>query len=128
MTKGVQIIFPEKIEILLHKIAKEYGLDLARDTHYDAINRVLSWIKGSIRRRIDFTLIENGSIAVTLYKDIFPSWPKLWIWFHNVIPGFPYKARIEWMRLGELPEGETDGYYYERIKSYIELALKDSEV
>jgi hypothetical protein len=79
--------------------ALRLGLRLGHDTHYDAMNWVLSWQRANVLHRLDFQPLENGTIAVTYYRDRFKFSPKVFLWLRNNVPMFPYMARIDWNRV-----------------------------
>lgn len=115
------IKFPQNIDRLLNIMAKECKIKIAKETHYDAINRVLFWFEGKIRKRIDFTFIED-TVDVTFYKDTFPFSPKFLIGCHNIIPMFPLYAKTKWKTLDKLLIDESEEFYREKVESYIENA------
>lgn len=115
--------FPQNIDKVLNNLAKEHRIKIGKETHYDALNREISWLEKNILKRIDLTLV-GEFVDVTFYIDTFPFCPKLFIWCRNYIPMFPYLAKGAWKELGKLPLEETEDYYHEKIKSYIDYAIK----
>lgn len=110
--------FPCKLDKALQAAAKDRGFRLMRETHYDAINRELCWFERNMQKRIDFDF-DGNIVRVTFYGDRFPCFPRLWIGLHNIVPMFPYVAKIEWRCLDELPPGGERAFYDAKLQSYI---------
>lgn len=127
--------FPANIDKILKEIAEKYKMKLSKDTHYDAIDRVLSWTEGNIRKRLDFDLWYNEDkefIMVTLYKDILPFCfcSRLLFWLDANMPElrvYPFFIKIEYEKLDDLPLGETQDFYTQKVQECIEYAGKIEE-
>jgi hypothetical protein len=111
--------FPLAIDAVLRKIADEFELHLARNTHYEATNRELKWFENKVQKRINFTFVGN-EISVTFYKDTFPFSPRFLIWCHNNIPMFRYSPRIEWRTIEKLPVDQSEDFYLPKLRALIE--------
>lgn len=116
--KTNQITFPDELAKALYAIAQKYNLKLIKDTHYDAINRVLYWYENKMLKRINFECLSH-QVDVCLYQDEFPIAPRLFSWLHNNIPMFPYLAKISWQQLDNLPLDQSYEYYLEKINSFL---------
>jgi hypothetical protein len=115
--------FPSAIDSVLQKIADEFKLRLARNTHYEATNRELRWFEKNVQKRMNFTF-DGKEVSVTFYKDIFPFAPRLFIWCHNNLPMFRYFARIEWQALERLPPDASENFYSSKLRAMIEQVYK----
>jgi len=111
--------FPEVVDRVLRKISDEAHFRLHKNTHYDALNRELRWLKRNIQTRLNFEFDGNSLITVTLYRDEFSCCPRFFIWLHNNVPMFPYLAKINFKKLGSLPCKEREEFYYDALKSYV---------
>ncbi|MCK5491922.1 MAG: hypothetical protein KAJ14_02290 [Candidatus Omnitrophica bacterium] len=122
------VSFPKSLNKALEEISSEYKIKLLKETHFNAINRVLKVYKKNIVHRLDFNLDEeNYLISVTYYIDTFPIYfSRLLERLHDIIPLFPYCAKIKWSNLEEFSSKLSTEQYKEKIKSYIEIIQKDS--
>ena len=121
--------FPPTLDQALEELAKEYHLIIRRNTHYEAINRELWQFHGHWLYRLNLNFDgTEANVSVTSYIDKFPVFlAKLLILFHNIIPGFPYCARISWRREGTLPLGLRENEYRDKLRSYIENCLRKKQ-
>ena len=119
-----QTNIPINLESAIKSIARERGLRVEFDTHYDAMNCVVSWIKGKILYRLDFQPTTSGGTDVTLYKDHFLLLPRLLSWADSRIPFFAYLSplyrKIDYKSLMELSNGESLDYYNKVVQKSID--------
>lgn len=87
---------------LLTKLAKERGLRLVFDTHYDAGNFEVVWWRGSARHAIDVQPYPDGRVAVTALQTTYPAFPRLLAWARRSIPMFPELGRTQRKHLGSI--------------------------
>lgn len=113
--------FPDTLQSALKELSLEHRVTLLKETHYEAINRELQWLKEGKLHRLDFNLdVTNQSITVTLYIEEYPLiFSRVLIWWNNFIRLFPYRAKIKWSSLTNLPVGLTQDEYKEKIKEII---------
>jgi hypothetical protein len=111
--------FPSIIDTVLQKIADEFKLRLARNTHYEATNRELRWFEKNVQKRTNFTF-DGKIVTVTFYKDTFPFSPRFLLWCHNNIPMFGYFARTEWQTMESLPADRNENFYSLKLRALIE--------
>lgn len=115
--------FPDIINNILNQLAVEYKLIIAKETHYDAINRELIWFEGNIQKRINLTFM-GDFIGVTYYKTLFTVCPKICLWLHNNFPMFPLLGKITYLELDKLMLDDQVNCH-DKIKTYIEYAIKN---
>ena len=94
-------VAPE-LDAAIEAAAKQRGLRIGRDTHYDANNVVLSWWRGNHLHRLDFQPFPEGHVIVTYLVDRYPFLGRLLRGAWRTIPMFPYLGRTEHKKLGEL--------------------------
>lgn len=123
---------PQPIDEALMQLAKEYGLSIAHDTHYETINIELWWYKGNIRTTIECVVI-GDSLEVSLCFGTYSFWaqfsawygrnldiakylfgPILWLFGVNVSP----RTDVEILHQVSLTENKD--FYYVMIKRIIE--------
>lgn len=115
--------FPEIFNNVLNQLAVEYNLKIAKETHYETINRELIWFEGNIQKRINLTFM-GDFIDITYYKTFFTICPKICLWLHNNIPMFPLLGKITYLELDKLMLDKQVNYP-DKLKSYIEYAMKN---
>ena len=113
--------FPKELDEALKHLSKELGFGVAKNTHYDAVNRETGWFTRNKRTRINFEY-DGRRIEVFLLIDTFPFSPRFLIWCHNHIPMCKLFAKIQWQKLGELPPDQTQEFYWKRIRGFIQNA------
>lgn len=123
--QNITFEFPQNMTKALNMIAKDFGMKLERNTHYETINIVLTWFEGKNKKRIDFTLLDN-SISVDFIINIYSFLPRLLDWGHKNIPLFPSICKGDWINLGALGLDGDVSSYYEKIKSFVLLAREKS--
>jgi hypothetical protein len=100
------------------------ALKCTPNTHYDAMNCVVSWINGKILYRLDFQPTTSGTTHVTLHRDHYRFFIKLLSWADSSIPYFSYMTplfrKIEFQKLRELSNGESVDYYTNAVREYID--------
>jgi hypothetical protein len=84
------------------EVANEKGIKLHHDTHYDAMNYEFEKWNQKDLLRLDFQPLPEGIIVVTKLTDHFPCLPKFLRWCWLSIPMFPYLAKIEHEKIGEI--------------------------
>jgi hypothetical protein len=89
--------------MFLEAQARTLGAHVAFDTHHNARNWEFSCWRGNTLHRVDFQPLENGAVSITRYRDHFRALSRLLRWAHNVVPMFPYLARIERTHVASLP-------------------------
>ena len=113
----------EKLRPAFKDVSLESGYRMGHDTHYDARNFVFSVIRGKEIHRLDFQPMENGTIQITKLTDIFPTLPWLFSFLHNVVPLFPYVAKVSYEVVGVLnPPFEGSGFK-NKIQELVKNAL-----
>lgn len=102
--------FPRNLNDALSDLAKGRKLCLGKDTHFEANNRELEWIKGNVCHRLNFNHA-GIDITVCYYKDIFKVFPRFFRWCHNFIPLFPCFVKIQRKPLENLPSNMSKADY-----------------
>ena len=119
-----QTDIPINLESAIRRIAQERRLRIGFNTHYDAMNCVVSWIEGKTLYRLDFQPTSSGSTHVTLYQDQYRFLTKLISWADQSIPYFSYLTplfrKISYRALKELNNGESVDFYIKAVQAYIE--------
>lgn len=119
-----QTDIPINLETAIRRIAQERGLHVGCNTHYDAMNCVVSWINDKTLYRLDFQLTTSDSTNVTLHRDHYRFLIKLLSWADSSIPYFSYMTplfrKIEFQKLRELSNGESVEYYIKDVREYID--------
>ena len=87
---------------LITAIAREHGLLVACDTHYDASNFELFWWQGVVRHSVDVQPYPDGRLTVTAIQTAYPAFPRFWAWAKRSIPLFPAPWHIRRQPLGAL--------------------------
>lgn len=113
----------EESKPYFEEISKYTGLRLGFDTHYDALNFEFSAVKGKAKHRLDFQPMETGVFYITKYVDTFPFSPNICSILHSVIPMFPYLAKIEHHKFGEISKTVKGYELKESVMAYIKNAF-----
>ena len=108
---------------IFEEVSGETQIHMGHDTHYDAMNFVYSKVVGNQMQRLDFQPMENHSFIVTKYIDTFPFFPRLFKLLHNVIPMFPYCAKIKFEQIGVLATELKGDELKKQILEYVKNAL-----
>ena len=85
---------------LITSIARERGLSLAYDTHYDANNWELCWWQGNTFCSVDVQPYPDGRIDISALQTIYPLFPRLLAWAWQSIPMFPTLGHTQREALG----------------------------
>jgi hypothetical protein len=109
---------PTELAVALEQVARDTGLTLAYDTHYDAGNAQLRWWSGTRLHRLDFQP-SSERIRVTHLVDTYPIFARLLHWAWLTVPMFPYLARIEPHTLDGLECAASAGAYERRIQELL---------
>lgn len=114
-------LFPNNIDHVLQDIAIKYKLKLLKNTHYNAINRELKWYTKKEIHRLNLNYDEEEKIiSVTHYIDKVPfGMGRIIERLHDLVPLFPYLAKIEWYKIDNLPLNLTKEEYTITIENYI---------
>lgn len=108
---------------IFKEVARESGVTMHHDTHYDALNFEFSRIAGNTILRLDFQPTENSSFIVTKYTDHFPIFPRLFRFLHNTVPFFPYLAEIRQEQVAEITADKEDSALKEEIVTLVQEAI-----
>lgn len=116
--------FPDDVSAAIEEIAEGNEFYIKKETHYEALNRVLEWFEANKLYRLDISYLNNEScLKTTCYVDEF-NYPKILFkifnWCHDYIPNFPYMAKIKWKDLGNIPLHLGKEEYKKILSSYIE--------
>jgi hypothetical protein len=109
---------PTDLAVALERVARDSGLVLAYDTHYDAGNAQLRWWSGRELHRLDFQP-SSGRIRVTHLVDTFPMFARFLHWAWSSVPMFPYLAKIEPHVLDGLERAASALGYERRIQELL---------
>jgi hypothetical protein len=113
---------PTELAEAVEAIARDSGLTVAYDTHYDAGNVALSWWTGKKLNRLDFQPLHDAEIQVTFLTDAYPVLPRLLRWARRSIPLFPHIAKTEYRVLGNLSRDERRNKYATQIRDFLARA------
>jgi len=118
--------FPNDINLALQDISTKYKLKLLKNTHYNATNRELKWYTKKEIHRLNFNYDEEAKIiTITHYIDKVPfCMGRIIEKLHDLVPIFPYLAKIEWLKIGTLPINLTKKEYTIIIENYIKRMLR----
>jgi hypothetical protein len=99
-----------ELDAAIEEVAKQRGLRIARDTHYDASNVEVSWWRENQLHRIDFQPYPEGHVVVTYLIDSYPFVGRVLYYAWRTLPMFPYVGQREHKHLGQLdpPFGSRD--------------------
>lgn len=109
--------FPPKLDEAIHAIAADRKARVAKNTHYDAVNRELRWFDDNTYHRISFDF-DGAVIRATGLLEIYPFCARSLVALRNTYLVSRLR-KIEWKALGELPPGQERGFYEAKIQTFI---------
>ncbi len=74
---------------LVTLFARQHGLRVVYDTHYDAFNWEIRWWVDGVLNAVDIQPYPEGWIDVSRLRTRFPMLPRLLAWAQRVVPMFP---------------------------------------
>ena len=118
-----QTDIPINLESAIRRIAQERRLRIGFNTHWDAMNCVVSWNKDKTIYRLNFQPTSHGVTEVTLYEDQYRFLTKVISWADRNIPYFGYVTplfrKISSRVLKELNNGESVDFYIKAVQEYV---------
>lgn len=99
-------------------LAKEHGLLVSHDTHYDANNLEVSWWEDRVFHRLDFQPVSEQQIQINSIKESYPIFPRLLCWVRRHIPMFQFCATQESINIGQINQALSGDDYARQIHNY----------
>jgi hypothetical protein len=119
---GMVIDFPKQADEAIRDVAVSRGLRVLKETHYEAINRELIYIKGKRVYRMDVNYDSAKAILVcTGYLDEYPNtFARMIRQYFSFLPERQPSSKTVWHKLGELPLGLTKDEYRSVLEYYVD--------
>jgi hypothetical protein len=97
-------MFPSELSAAIVSVATERSFSVASDTHYDAGNMEIQRWSNNVLHRLDFQLMQEGYVLVTVLTDTYPFAGRALRLAWRAIPFFPYVAKTKHRVLGKLEQ------------------------